>query len=110
MRLVQKGTGIGTDKVIFELAHFEKEDAEFIGDVGDIVIALFTPNRELLGDLLSLTGDLKTSSQQWMTKRLDTSSMLLMRLFSILTSWVNRFANSGANAPAVFLRKLRPRC
>ena len=34
--------------------------------------------------------------------------MLLMRLFSILMSWVKRFANSGAKAPAVFLRKLRP--
>ena len=39
----------------------------------------------------------------------STSSMLLMRDFSILMSWVNRFANSGANAPAVPLRKVNPR-
>jgi len=32
-----------------------------------------------------------------------------MRDFSILMSWVNRFANSGANAPAAPLRKLSPR-
>src|SRR5271155_2737843 len=38
-----------------------------------------------------------------------TNSMLLMRDFSILISWVNRFANSGANAPAAPLRKLSPR-
>ena len=35
--------------------------------------------------------------------------MLLMRLFSILMSWLKRFASSGANAPAVLLRKVRAR-
>jgi hypothetical protein len=97
----------GTNVVVFEFADFEEEDAEFVGNVGDVVIALFAPNRELLGNLLSLTGDLKrvnTKYNQWGS----TSSMLLMSPFSILTSWVNRFASSGANAPAVLLRKLKP--
>lgn len=35
--------------------------------------------------------------------------MLLIRLFSILISWLNRFASSGANAPAAPLRKLSPK-
>ena len=35
--------------------------------------------------------------------------MLRIRLFSILISWLNFFANSGAKAPAVPLRKLSPR-
>ena len=99
----------GTDKAIFEFAHFEEEDAKFIGDVRDIVIAFFAPNGELLRDFLSLTGDLESTSIVNKKKDWATSSMLLMRLFSILMSWVSRFANSGAKAPAVFLRKVMPR-
>jgi hypothetical protein len=38
-----------------------------------------------------------------------TTSTSLMRLFSILMSWLNRFAKSGAKAPAAFLRKVKPR-
>jgi hypothetical protein len=100
--------GGGTNVIVFEFADFEEEDAEFVGDVGDVVIALLTPNGELLGNFLSLTRNLNRESTQ---NRIGhhTSSMLLMRLFSILTSWVKRFASSGANAPAAFLRKLRPR-
>ena len=37
-----------------------------------------------------------------------TLSILRIRPFSILISWVNRFANSGANALAAPLRKLSP--
>jgi hypothetical protein len=38
----------------------------------------------------------------------DTSSMLLIRPFSILIRVVSLLANSGAKAPAVPLRKLNP--
>jgi hypothetical protein len=34
--------------------------------------------------------------------------MLLIRFFSILTSWVSFLARSGPKAPAVFERKLCP--
>jgi hypothetical protein len=90
-----------TNVIIFEFAEFEEEDAEFV------VIALFTPNRELLGNFLSFTRNLNRASAQDRIGQ-HTSSMLPMRLFSILMSWVKRFASSGANVPAVFLRKLRP--
>jgi len=52
----------GAYKAIFKLADFEEKDAEFIGDVGDIVIAFFAPDGELLGDFLSLTRDLESTS------------------------------------------------
>ena len=44
-----------TNEVIFQFSDFEDEDAEFVGDIGDIIIAFFTPYGELFSDFLPLT-------------------------------------------------------
>jgi len=58
----RRGERKGAYKAIFKFADFEEEDAEFIGDVRDIVIAFFTPDGKLLGDFLSLMRDLESTS------------------------------------------------
>jgi len=51
--------GINTDEVIFQFADFEDEDAEFVGDVGNVIVTFFAPNGKLFRDFLSLTADLQ---------------------------------------------------
>jgi hypothetical protein len=47
-----------TNKVIFQLSDLKNQYTEFIGDIGDVVIALFAPDGELLGYFFPLTPDL----------------------------------------------------
>jgi hypothetical protein len=39
---------IPVDKLILKLTHLIHQDAKFVGDVGNVVIPGFTPDRELL--------------------------------------------------------------
>ena len=47
-----------TNEVIFQFSDFVDEDAEFVGDIRDVIIAFFTPYRELFSDFLPLTRNL----------------------------------------------------
>jgi hypothetical protein len=47
-----------TNEIILQFADFKDEDTQFVGDIGDIIIAFFTPDRELLSNFLALPGDL----------------------------------------------------
>jgi hypothetical protein len=107
------GTGLPegncTDEIVFQLSNFKNEDSEFVSDIRNIVITFFAPYRKLFSNFLSLTTDLPRISLFQNNYVIVTNSILLMRLFSILMSWLSFFANSGAKAPAAPLRKLRLR-
>src|SRR5262245_13201510 len=97
-----------TNKVIFQLPDLVEQNAKLVGDIGDVVVAFFSPDGKLFCDFLSLPTDLIAQPLK-SRKGGVTCSTLLIRLFSILISWLKRFASSGAKAPAAPLRKLSPR-
>ena len=39
---------VAVDELVFEFANFVNKDSEFVGYVGDVVVAGFTPEGELL--------------------------------------------------------------
>lgn len=98
---------VAVDKLVFELANFVDQDTEFVGDIGDIVIACLAPDGQLLLQTVSgLFTTTVTRSRRTATSILSrpTSSMLRITFFSIFTSCESFFAKSGPKAPAVCLR------
>lgn len=44
------------DELVLELTNLVDENTELVGDVGDILVSVLTPERQLLGNLSSLSG------------------------------------------------------
>ena len=104
---------VAVDILVLELANFVDQDTKLVRDVRYVVVTCLTPDGELLLERQSAyarhtleIAKLTATS----IRSLETSSMLRMTFFSILTSCESFFARSGPNAPADFERKVWPIC
>lgn len=97
--------------LILKLTDFVDEDTELVSDIRNIVVASLAPDGELLLEIgkhyaksQTALGILTATSM----RSLETSSMLRITFFSILTSCESFLARSGPKAPADLCRKVWP--
>lgn len=104
---------VSVDVLVLELTNLVQQNAQFVRDVGDILVAGLAPDRQLLLWKVLATargGGMWECAKRTATsiRSLATSSRLRMTFFSILTSCDSFFAKSGPKAPAVFRRRACP--
>lgn len=99
---------VAVNKLVFKLANLIDKNPQFIRNIRDIVVARFTPNRELLLSLVSIPTYALTYPRPERTATsilsLPTISILRITFFSIFTNCESFFERSGPNAPAACLR------
>jgi hypothetical protein len=79
---------ISVHVLVLELTNLVDENTELVGDIGDIVVACLTPDRELLlsTNQYIIFQDPMCKLTATSMRSLETSSMLRMTFFSIFTS------------------------
>lgn len=89
---------------VLQLTHFIEQHTKFVGNIGYVIVASLTPDRQLLlcnvskGDSnLMWCRELTATSM----RSLPTSSMLLITFFSIFTSWASFLLSSVLPKPAL---------
>lgn len=108
---------VAVDKLVLQLTDLVDENAEFVGDVGNIIITSLAPDGELLLQCLLARAPLNRLQRRQMCfqrtatsmRSLPTSSIDRITFFSIFTSCDSFLARSGPKAPGCTdLRKVWP--
>ncbi len=103
---------VAVDVLILKLTNLVNQDTKLVCNVRYVVVARLSPDGKLLLQNQLVFGSHKFQERHELTatsiRSLETSSILRMTFFSILTSCESFFARSGPKAPADLWRKVWP--
>jgi hypothetical protein len=100
---------VAVDILVLKLTNLVDQHTKLVRDVRHIIVASLAPDGELLLQRVSVVPEEHSTCHKLTAtsmRSLETSSMLRITFFSILTSCESFFARSGPNAPADLWRKV----